>query len=89
MKTETMPEVLKYAEEELRTIRTTTPSQHPSNPLSNFTMSWFIDLGIKRQPVEKPYRDQGLENHCSRRSMQLYQTTKSTEPPRTLEMNQI
>ena len=53
---ETMPEVLKYNGEEIRAIRTTTHLQHPSNPRSNYTMSWIIALGIIRQPVEKPYR---------------------------------
>ena len=51
-----MPETLKYTEDELRVIRTATHSQHPSNSLSNFTMSWIIALGIKRQPVDTPYR---------------------------------
>ena len=51
-----MSEIMKYTEEEMRVIRTATYSQHPSNPLSNFTMSWIIALGIKRQPVDTPYR---------------------------------
>ena len=50
-----MPEILKYTEEELRIIGTATHSQHPSNCLSNFTISWIIALGIKR-PVDTPYR---------------------------------
>ena len=51
-----MPEILKYTEEELRVIRTATHFQHPSNYLSNFTISWIIALGIKRKPVDTPYR---------------------------------
>ena len=51
-----MPGILKYTEEELRVIRAATHSQEPSNSLSNFTMSWNIALGIKRQPIDTPFR---------------------------------